>query len=48
MARNRKLKILYVEDDLASNIPRIKRLFGKLLSDKQIKELSDLEEDESG
>ena len=42
------MKILYIEDELAKNIPRIVRLFSKYLSAEQIKTLNALEADESG
>jgi len=42
------MKILFVEDRLSENIPRIVRLFSKYLSKKQIKLLNSLEADEYG
>jgi hypothetical protein len=42
------MKILYVEDELSKNIPRIARLFSKYLSKKAVKDLKALEEDEYG
>ena len=42
------MKILYVEDELSKNIPRVIRLFSKYLSKKEIKNLNALEADESG
>ena len=43
-----KMKILYVEDELTKNVPRIKKLFRKFISEKDIKKLEELENDESG
>ncbi len=42
------MKILYVEDELSKNIPRVIRLFSKYLSKKEIKDLKALEADEVG
>lgn len=42
------MKILYVEDELAQNIPRITRLFGKYLGQQRVKQLEKLERDTSG
>lgn len=42
------MKILYVEDELPKNIPRITRLFGKFLGASRIAELEELERDVSG
>lgn len=42
------MKILYVEDELSKNIPRVIRLFSKYLSKKEIKNLKALEADETG
>ena len=42
------MKILYVEDELAKNIPRIIGLFKQYLSEGRIKKLQSLEEDTSG
>lgn len=42
------MKILYVEDELSKNIPRLIRLFSKYLSKKEIKILKELETDGSG
>jgi len=42
------MKILYVEDELSKNIPRVIRLFSKYLSKKEIKNLKTLEADETG
>ncbi len=42
------MKILYVEDELSKNIPRIIRLFSNYLSKKQRKSLEALIENESG
>jgi len=42
------VKILYVEDELSKNIPRVIRLFSKYLSKKEIKNLKALEADETG
>jgi hypothetical protein len=42
------MKILFVEDELSKNIPRIIRLFSKYLSKKAVKELKNLESDKSG
>ena len=42
------MKILYVEDELSKNIPRLIRLFSKYLSKKEIKKLNALEADETG
>lgn len=42
------MKILYVEDELSNNIPKIIQLFSKYLGDENIKELKTLEEDEYG
>jgi len=42
------MKILFVEDELSKNIPRITRLFSKYLSKKKIRKLEELEADESG
>lgn len=42
------MKILYVEDELAANIPRILRLFFKYLSQQERKSLKSLEADEYG
>lgn len=42
------MKILYVEDELSKNIPKIIQLFSKYLGDENIKELKTLEEDKYG
>jgi len=42
------MKILYVEDELSKNIPKIINLFKQLLEEKIIRELEKLETDESG
>ncbi len=42
------MKILYVEDELSKNIPRIIRLFSNYLSKKQRKSLESLIENETG
>lgn len=42
------MKILFVEDELSKNIPRIIRLFGKYLGKKRIERLEALESDPSG
>lgn len=42
------MKILYVEDDLSMNIPRITSLFSKYLDKKTVKKLNAFEADESG
>ena len=42
------MKILFVEDELSKNIPRVIRLFSKYLSKKEIKKLKAFESDESG
>ena len=42
------MKILYVEDELSKNIPRIIRLFQKYLGEERIRELEAIEHDESG
>lgn len=42
------MKILYVEDELSKNIPKIIKLFSKYLDGENIKELKTLEEDEYG
>lgn len=42
------MKILYVEDELSKNIPRLIRLFSKYLSKKEIKILKELETDDPG
>lgn len=42
------MKILFVEDELSKNIPRIIRLFSKFLNNRQIKQLKALESDPSG
>lgn len=42
------MKILYVEDELSKNIPRIIRLFSNYLSKKQRRSLEALIENESG
>ena len=42
------MKILYVEDELSKNIPRVIRLFSKHLSKKEIKNLKTLEANETG
>ncbi|MEA2103226.1 MAG: hypothetical protein U9P79_01100 [Candidatus Cloacimonadota bacterium] len=42
------MKILYVEDELSTNIPKIIRLFQKYLGDKNVSKLQKLEEDEYG
>jgi hypothetical protein len=42
------LKILYVEDELTKNIPKIIRLFSKYLGVKKVKELEVIENDKSG
>lgn len=42
------MKILFVEDELSKNIPRIIRLFGNFLGKKRIQRLQDLEADSSG
>jgi len=42
------MRILFVEDELEKNIPRLRRLFGKYLSKNQKDELKALENDEYG
>ena len=42
------MKILFVEDELSNNIPKIVRIFEKYLGKKRIKKLESLESDESG
>ncbi|MDP8267243.1 MAG: hypothetical protein P9L97_00820 [Candidatus Tenebribacter davisii] len=42
------MKILYVEDELTKNIPKLIRLFEKYLGKKRVKQLEELEYDESG
>lgn len=42
------MKILYVEDELTKNVPRIRSLFSKFIEDKDLIELQDLENDDSG
>jgi hypothetical protein len=42
------MKVLFVEDDLAQNIPRIIRIFQGVLQKPQIKELSDLDRSHFG
>ena len=42
------MKILFVEDEISKNIPRIIRLFSKYLGETRIDQLKKLEEDESG
>jgi len=42
------VKILYVEDDLGGNIPRILNLFGDILPNKIVKALSELDANEGG
>ncbi len=42
------MKILYVEDELSKNIPRITLLFSKYLGREAVRNLKSLEEDESG
>jgi len=42
------MKILYVEDELSKNIPRVIRLFSKYLSEEEIENLKALEADETG
>lgn len=42
------MKILFVEDELSKNIPRITRLFSKYLDKNTVKKLNALEADESG
>jgi len=42
------MKILFVEDELSKNIPRITRLFSKYLGKKRIQRLESLEADEYG
>ena len=42
------MKILFVEDELSKNIPRINRLFSKYLGKSRISRLNDLESDPSG
>jgi len=42
------MRILFVEDELEKNIPRLLRLFGKFLSEDQKEELRFLENDEYG
>ncbi len=42
------MKILFVEDELSKNIPRITRLFSKYLGKERIKRLNDLAADEWG
>jgi hypothetical protein len=42
------MKILYVEDELERNIPRVNNLFAKYLTETQKKKLSALEIDDSG
>lgn len=42
------MKILYVEDELTKNIPRMTRLFGKFLGPARAAELEHLERDVSG
>jgi len=42
------MKILFVEDEMSKNIPRIIRLFSKYLGKIRIDQLKKLEEDESG
>lgn len=42
------MKILYIEDELPKNIPRMTRLFGKFLGPAHIGELEALERDVSG
>ena len=48
MEKEWHMKVLYIEDELSKNIPRITRLIGKHLSPKQVQTLGDLEKDESG
>jgi hypothetical protein len=48
LGEEKQMKILYVEDELAANIPRILRLFSKYLSQQEIKSLKSLEADEYG
>jgi len=42
------MKILFVEDELSKNIPRVIQLFSKYMSKKEIKKLNAFESDESG
>ena len=42
------MKILYVEDELSKNIPKIKRIFEKYLGKDIIKQLSEFEKDDFG
>jgi len=42
------MKILFVEDEISKNIPRITRLFEKYLGKTKVAQLKKLEEDESG
>jgi len=42
------MRILFVEDELEKNIPRLRRLFGKFLSKNQKEELRALDNDEYG
>ncbi|WP_028323220.1 hypothetical protein [Desulfatirhabdium butyrativorans] len=42
------MRILFVEDELSKNIPRVIRLFRKYLGEQQIKRLQEMESDDSG
>ena len=42
------MKILFVEDELSKNIPRVIRLFRKYLGKKRIQKLEEMESDDSG
>ena len=44
MGEIKPMKILYVEDELSKNIPRVIRLFSKYLSKKEIKNLKEADE----
>lgn len=48
MAGGGKMKILFVEDELAKNIPRLCILFDKFLGEKRLKKLKELDADTSG
>ncbi len=48
MGEKTRVKILYVEDELSKNIPRIVRLFSKYLGEEKVKALETPETDTSG
>lgn len=42
------MRILFVEDELATNIPRLIRLFRRYLGKQQREKLQEMENDDSG